>query len=133
MGHLGACQMQAQQQEDRWSLRLGQALGGAAPSVALLKCMEVLQVEGRKWRQRTYARDNGGSARRRDSRSSTNGPSSPAGASPADSAASIRLPKFARQMPGMTSGNVGHIATTVALFLGDSLPPICLPYRRKTT
>ena len=63
-------------------------------------CIVMLQAEGRKWRQRTYARDNGAIARRRDSGNSANGLSSPAGTNPATP---IRLPKFAQQKQGKIS------------------------------
>lgn len=60
----------------------------------------MLQAEGLKWRQRAYARDNRALAGRRNSGTSTDSLPSPAGASPAASAAPMRLPKFARQMHG---------------------------------
>ena len=60
----------------------------------------MLQAEGRRWRQRTYARDNRALPRRRDSGNGADGIPSPAGASPAAPAAPMRLPKFARQLHG---------------------------------
>ena len=61
-------------------------------------CM--LQAEGRRWRQQQYARDNRVIVGRRDSSNGADGQPSPAAASPVQSVAPIKLPKFARPLQG---------------------------------